>query len=209
MAVTNLDQVKTLHLHKGEVVGFARTESTEVTYIATTNELNIEEEVDVIPRNWIPKRKWERKTGALNYVRKLQPAIVANLLKIRGKSQAFQFYGRTKGIKPMKKPTDTEKTREFLEHSQDSRQPSCVRKNDVNKTVFILRKSSESLEHSRNSRNQEWCDIAEVVDSDFLISPGDIYPNRKVELEDAEIKDSTREKFELLCEQQGEAFSKK
>ena len=55
MAVTNLDQVKTLHLHKGEVVGFARTESTEVTYIATTNELNIEEEVDVIPRNWIPK----------------------------------------------------------------------------------------------------------------------------------------------------------
>ena len=66
MAVTNLDQVKTLHLHKGEVVGFARTESTEVTYITTTNELNIEEEVDVIPRNWIPKRKWEMKVSALN-----------------------------------------------------------------------------------------------------------------------------------------------
>ena len=47
-----------------------------------------------------------------------------------------------------------------------------------------------------------------MVDSDFLISPGDIYPNRKVELEDAEIKESTRDKFELLCEQQSEAFSK-
>ena len=47
-----------------------------------------------------------------------------------------------------------------------------------------------------------------MVDSDFLISPGDIYPNRKVELEDAEIKDSTRNKFKLLCEQQSEAFSK-
>ena len=55
MAITNLDQVKTLHLDKGEVVGFARTESAEVTYIATTNELNIEETMDVIPRNWIPK----------------------------------------------------------------------------------------------------------------------------------------------------------
>ena len=42
LAIVNLDQVKTLHLHKGEVVGFARPESTEVTYISTTNELNIE-----------------------------------------------------------------------------------------------------------------------------------------------------------------------
>ena len=55
MAITNLDQVKTLYLHKGEVVGFVRAESAEVTYIATTNELNIEEMIDVIPRNWIPR----------------------------------------------------------------------------------------------------------------------------------------------------------
>ena len=55
IAITNLDQVKTLHLNKGEVVGFARPESPDVTYIATTKELNIEETVDVIPRNWIPR----------------------------------------------------------------------------------------------------------------------------------------------------------
>ena len=55
MAITNLDHVKTLHLAKGEVVGFARPESSEVTYIATTNELNIEEAIDVKPRNWIPQ----------------------------------------------------------------------------------------------------------------------------------------------------------
>ena len=65
MAVTNLDQVKTLHLSKGEVVGFAKPESSEVTYIATTSELNIEETVDVIPRNWIPPRKWNLKSQAL------------------------------------------------------------------------------------------------------------------------------------------------
>ena len=35
MAITNLDQVKTLHLHKGE--------------------LNIKESIDVIPKNWIPQ----------------------------------------------------------------------------------------------------------------------------------------------------------
>ena len=58
MAITNLDQVKTLHLAKGEVVGFARPESSEVTYITTTNELNIEEVIEVMPRNWIPQQKW-------------------------------------------------------------------------------------------------------------------------------------------------------
>ena len=58
LAITNLDHVKNLHLAKGEVVGFARPESSEVTYIATTNELNVEEIIDVKPRNWIPQRKW-------------------------------------------------------------------------------------------------------------------------------------------------------
>ena len=58
LAITNLDHVKTLHLAKGEVVGFARPESSEVTYIATANELNVEEVIDVKPRNWIPQRKW-------------------------------------------------------------------------------------------------------------------------------------------------------
>ena len=63
-------------------------------------------------------------------------------------------------------------------------------------------------EHSQNSPNQQWCELSEVVESDFLISPGDVYPNRKVELEDADVKDSTRVSFEVLCEQQHEAFSK-
>ena len=65
MAITNLDHVKTLHLAKGEVVGFARPESSEVTYITTTNELNIEEVVDVMPRNWIPLQKWSSQSQAL------------------------------------------------------------------------------------------------------------------------------------------------
>ena len=65
MAVMNLDHVKTLHLAKGEVVGFARPESSEVTYIATTNELNIEEAIDVKPRNWIPQQKWNLESQTL------------------------------------------------------------------------------------------------------------------------------------------------
>ena len=64
LAITNLDHVKTLHLAKGEVVGFARPESSEVTYIATTNELNIEEVIDMKSRNWIPQQKWSSQSQA-------------------------------------------------------------------------------------------------------------------------------------------------
>ena len=63
-------------------------------------------------------------------------------------------------------------------------------------------------EYSQNLLNQQWCELSEVIESDFLISPGDVYPNRKVELEEADIKDSTRVSFDVLCEQQHEAFSK-
>ena len=69
-------------------------------------------------------------------------------------------------------------------------------------------KKCEFAEHSQDSSKQQWCELSEVVDSDFLISPGDIYPNRKVELEDADIKEDTKVSFEALCEQQHEAFSK-
>ena len=69
-------------------------------------------------------------------------------------------------------------------------------------------KNHEVEENSQNSSKEQWCELSEIVDSDFLISPGDIYPNRKVELEDTDIKEATRVSFEALCEQQHEAFSK-
>ena len=48
----------------------------------------------------------------------------------------------------------------------------------------------------------------EAIESDFLISPGDIYPNRKVMLEDADVSESTKLRFEQMCQEQAEAFSK-
>ena len=57
IAVTNLDFAKTLHIGKGEIVGFARPEADEVIYITTTKELNVDPYVDSSPRNWIPPRK--------------------------------------------------------------------------------------------------------------------------------------------------------
>ena len=48
----------------------------------------------------------------------------------------------------------------------------------------------------------------EGFETDFLISPGDVYPNRKVNLQDAEVTNETRKWFEEMCDKHPEAFSK-
>ena len=90
MANTNLDQVKTLHLAKGEVVGFARPKSPNFTYIATTNELNIEEAIDVTPRKWIPQQKWNRVKHYSNH--KLHTANFENFHGNRNRVQKSTKY---------------------------------------------------------------------------------------------------------------------
>ena len=104
--------------------------------------------------------------------------------------------------------TFQELTRESGELCQNSRRQSTERGTNCLQSTNDCVKKCEFEEHSQNSLKQQWCELSEVVESDFLISPGDVYPNRKVKLEDADIKDSTRVSFEALCEQQHEAFSK-
>ena len=99
-------------------------------------------------------------------------------------------------------------TRESREHSQNSRWQGAAKENSGQLNTDYDAKTCEVEEHSQDSLKQEWCELNEVVESDFLISPGDIYPNRKIELEDADIKEATRISFEALCEQQHEVFSK-
>ena len=57
IAITNLDFAKTLHIGKGEIVGFARPEVEEVVYIATTNELNVEPYMDTSTQKLDPTMK--------------------------------------------------------------------------------------------------------------------------------------------------------
>ena len=47
-----------------------------------------------------------------------------------------------------------------------------------------------------------------AFETDFLISPGNVYPNRKVKLQDAEITNEARRLFEEMCDKHPEAFSK-
>ena len=72
----------------------------------------------------------------------------------------------------------------------------------------INRKSEISNKKPQESEQQAYSEEGEDFKTGFLISPGDIYPNRKVELQDAEITDETRKLFEEMCNRHPEAFSK-
>ena len=207
LAITNLDHVKTLHLAKGEVVGFARPESSEVTYIATANELNVEEVIDVKPRNWIPQQKWSSHSQRIPEPQ----AMNSEFREHSRKSRPFPDRRKTGEVMPARKhmtSTFQESTHESGEHFQNSRWQGASKEMNGQQNINYDAKKCEVEEHSQDSLKQEWCELNEVIESDFLISPGDIYPNRKVELEDADIKEATRVSFEALCEQQHEAFSK-
>ena len=96
--------------------------------------------------------------------------------------------------------------------------------NDI-KSVFEERRVQKHSENKENSCESQWnqeveenkykdedndeCQsIQEVVVSDFLTSPADGYPNRRVELEDAVISEETKENFTWLCDKYKEVFSK-
>ena len=66
----------------------------------------------------------------------------------------------------------------------------------------ISHKKPPETDHQRES------DSNEGFDTDFLICPSDMYPNRKVKLEDAEITEETCRQFEEMCDRHPEAFSK-
>ena len=147
VAVTNLDHAKTIHIAKGEIVGFAHDEDVEMNYIETTNTLELEENVYMPPRNWIPARKLENS----------------------------QYTGEISQI------SESKKDKEYANEKTSEIPP--VKVDDTSKAE-------------------------EEFHTDFLISPGDIYPNKKVPLEDAEITADTRDKFEELCTKHAGAFSR-
>ena len=179
LSITNLDHVKTLHLAKGEVVGFARPESSEVTYIATTNELNIEEVIDVKPRKWIPQRKWSSQGQAIPESQAMNSDFREHSRKSRPSTDGQQRREVTAARKHTAS-TFQESTREFGEHFQNSGWQDAEKETNCPQSTNDDAKKCKFEEDSQNSLKEQWCELSEVVDSDFLISPGDIYPNRKV-----------------------------
>ena len=62
---------------------------------------------------------------------------------------------------------------------------------DESKLSLGLKLDKEGNHSHCDKSKDSWLDINEVIESDFLISPGDIHNSRKVELKDAEVSEET------------------
>ena len=162
LAITNLDHMKTLHLAKGEVVGFARPESSEVSYIATTTELNIEEVIDVKPRNWIPQRKWSSQSQVIPESQAMNSDFREHLRK----SRPFTDRQETGEVGAAGKHTTSmfqESTRESGEHFQNLRWQNAEKEVNCQQSTNNDAKKCEFEEDSQNSSKEQWCELSEVV----------------------------------------------
>ena len=181
-------------------MGFARLETKSVTYVVMTNKINIEEYVDTSPRNWIPKgrhkplivsgkhekstSRYARDEAYRNASEKCEKSTFhCGNDKLGGKEN--------KTCKKSLKQLETDNNLQSRGGQSDKSINRCLNENE-NLTQF----------------DTEWNDINEVIESDFLISPGDIYPNRKEELQDVTIKDENKRSFEDICNKYEKSFSK-
>ena len=123
------------------MVGFARPESSEVTYIATANELNVEEVIDVKRRNWIPQRKWSSHSQRIPEPQ----ATNSEFREHSGKSRLFPDRRETGEITPARKHmtlTFQESTCESGEHFQNSWWQGAAKETN----------GQQSINYSRGSR---------------------------------------------------------
>ena len=213
---------KTLHTGKGEIVGFTKPETNSVTYIATTNEISIEEYVDMLPRNQIPKRKCKPLGNAQNINRlinclnleEVTRSTVSESEKCDKSIDCFDSEDEVTGSTI----SDSEKCDKLINHHNEHdkcvglRAPLCLASENVSiSEKEINRLNTKSLHQEKLAQKEEkitWQDINEVIELDFLISYGDIYPNRQVELEDAQVLEEMKQNFEDICNHNQEAFSK-
>ena len=207
VAVTNPDFAKTLHIGKGEIIGFARPESEEVLYIATTDEVGMDPYVDNAPRNWIPPRKWKTLNQNSKTVGEVEcDGPLDESMKSRMQQQFTSNMMRAKAKEWKGKENGDRLYDELLNRRSQSEIRSSPQTDECAVTGTEINRYSDKSDKSKLISS--WDEIQEVIESDFLISPGDIYPSRKVELQDADVSEETLQKFKLLCEEQHEAFSK-
>ena len=203
MHITNVGTDKSWYIKKGDVVAFAQSESETVQYMDVLGpEREIKQNLQVKPRNWISKSANVPPIEIHKTFANIEDTIngedrLLNLIDLHTKRKSAEENSENL-LKPCKTDVEEEElTGQIAEVLTEG--TTNQREKEEN--------SHESLQKKEEIEDQ-WENIQEVVESDFLTSPADIYPNRKVELEDVEISEETKGHFAQLCSQYEDVFSK-
>ena len=165
-------------------------------------ECEIKQNLQVKPRNWISKSAYVPPIEIHETFVNIEDTInsehrLLNLIDLHTKRKAAEENSKNP-LKPCKTDVGEEElTGQIAEVLTEG--AANQHKKEEN--------SCESLQKKEEIEDQ-WENIQKVVESDFLTSSADIYPNRRVELEDAEISEETKGHFAQLCSQYEDVLSK-
>ena len=203
MHIINVGADKSWHIKKGDVVAFARSESEMVQYMDVLElEHEIKQNLQVKRRNWIPKSANVPPIEIHETFTNIEDTIngehrLLNLIDLHTRRKSTEENSEN-SLKPHKSDVEEEEiTEQIAEIFTEGTTNQHEREEN----------SCESLQKKEEIEDQ-WENIQKVVESDFLTSSADIYPNRRVELEDAEISEETKGHFTQLCSQYRDVFSK-
>ena len=203
MHITNVGADKSWYIKKGDIMAFARPESEAVQYIDVLGpECKIKQNLQVRPRNWISESASVPPIEVQETFMNIEDTIkgehnLLNLVNLQTKRKTVEESNENllKSLKINVEKKET--TRQYGEVSENY--VANRHKNEEN--------SRESLRKKKRAEDK-WANIQEIVESNFLTSPADIYLNRRVELEDAEISGKTKEQFAQLYNEYDDVFSK-
>ena len=165
-------------------------------------ELERKQNLQVKPRNWISKSANVPPIEIHKTFTNIEDTIngehsLLNLIDLHTKRKCVEENSEN-SLKPCKTDVEEEElTGQIAEVLTEGTANQCKKEEN----------SRESLQKKEEIEDQ-WENIQEMVESDFLTSPADIYPNRRVELEDADISEETKGHFAQLCSQYEDVFSK-
>ena len=165
-------------------------------------ECKIEQSLQVRPRNWIPKS--------------------ANTAPIEVHKTFTHMENTINGEDNLLTLIDLHTRRKTVEENSENSLKSCIMspKGEESTESVTYDKVDNTSNEGKNEENShdsqwkkenaedQWENIQEIVESDFLTSPADIYLNRKVGLEDAVICEKKKKCFEQLCDEYNDVFSK-
>ena len=238
MHITNVGVDKSRYIKKGDIVVFAHPESEAAQYMDVLGlECEIKQSLQVRPMNWISKSASvspiEVQETFVNIEETIKGELnLINLVNLQTKRKTVEENNEN-SLKSLK--TDVEQKEISRQCGEVSENYVTDRRENEEKSLKLLKTNVEKKETTRqygevseyyvaNRRENEenlceslrkkkgaedkWTNIQEIVESDFLTSPADIYPNRRVELEDAEISGKTKQQFAQLCNEYDDVFSK-
>ena len=173
MHITNVGADKSWYIKKGDIMVFACPEFEAVQYMDILGlECEIKQNLQVRPRNWISKSASVPPIEVQETFINIEDTIrgehnLLNLVNLQTKRKTVERNNEN-SLKSLK--TNVEKketTRQYGEVSENYVANQCQNEENL----------CESLRKKKGSEDK-WANIQEIVESDFLTSTADIYPNR-------------------------------